>query len=88
MQYLLDTADIQSIKRAYDLYPLCGVTTNPTTIAKGNRPFLDILIDIRSIIGNDSMLHVQTLGKNAAEILKEGEYLHEVMGGNVYVKIP
>ncbi|AOT68884.1 transaldolase family protein [Geosporobacter ferrireducens] len=88
MQYLLDTADVQAIQRAYDLYPVCGVTTNPTIIAKENRPFFEILRDIRNIIGNASMLHVQTLGKTAAEIVKEGEYLHEIVAGNIYVKIP
>ncbi len=88
MQYLLDTADTQSIARAYELYPVCGVTTNPTIIAKENRPLLEILRDIRSIIGNESTLHVQTLGKTAMEIVKEGEYLHGVMEGNIYVKIP
>ena len=39
MIYLLDTADIASIKHCNEFYPLAGVTTNPTIIAKENREF-------------------------------------------------
>jgi fructose-6-phosphate aldolase 2 len=88
MLYLLDTADIKSIEKAFDLYPMNGVTTNPTLISKEKREFLSILKDIRGIIGQEAMLHVQALGKNAEEILKEADYLNEKIGGNLYVKIP
>lgn len=88
MLYLLDTADIKSIERAFDLYPMNGVTTNPTIISKEKREFLSILKDIRSIIGQEGILHVQALSKSADEIIKEAEYLNEKIGGNLYVKIP
>lgn len=88
MLYVLDTADIKSIERAFDLYPMSGVTTNPTIISKEKREFLSILNEIRSIIGKDAMLHVQALSKNAEDIIKEAEYLNEKIGGNLYVKIP
>lgn len=39
MQYLLDTADLEAIKKAYNLYPMYGVTTNPTIISKEKRNF-------------------------------------------------
>jgi fructose-6-phosphate aldolase 2 len=88
MLYLLDTADIKSIARAFDLYPMSGVTTNPTIISKEKREFLSILKDIRGVIGLDAMLHVQAVSKIAEEIIKEAEYLNEKIGGNLYVKIP
>lgn len=88
MLYLLDTADIKSIERAFDLYPMSGVTTNPTIISKENREFLSILKDIRGIIGQEAMLHVQAVSLKAEEIVKEAEYLNEKIGGNLYVKIP
>ncbi|GAA0180224.1 fructose-6-phosphate aldolase [Clostridium sediminicola] len=88
MQYLLDTADLESIKRAYDIFPMSGVTTNPTIISKEKKEFLQILKDIRNIIGEDSMLHAQVLGTKAEQMVEEAEYLNECIGGNLYVKIP
>lgn len=88
MIYMLDTANLEAIKRAHDLYPLSGITTNPTIISKENREFLTILKDIRNIIGEDSMLHVQVLGKTADDMVKEALYLKEKVGGNLYIKIP
>ncbi|WP_461204770.1 fructose-6-phosphate aldolase [Clostridium sp. DL1XJH146] len=88
MQYLLDTADLEKIKRAYEIFPMSGVTTNPTIVSKGEKGFLKMLRNIRKIIGNDSMLHVQVLGSNAEQMVKEAEYLNDCIGGNLYVKIP
>lgn len=88
MIYMLDTANLEAIRKANDLYPLSGVTTNPTIIAKENRSFLSILTDIRDIIGEEKMLHVQVLGKTSEEMIKEAEYLKEKIGGNLYIKIP
>lgn len=88
MLYLLDTANLEQIKRAFDLYPMSGVTTNPTIISKEKRNFIDILKEIRHAIGEDKMLHVQVISQKAEEIVKEAEYLQEVIGGNIYIKIP
>lgn len=88
MLYLLDTANVEEIKRAFDLYPMSGVTTNPTIISKEKRSFLEILKEIRAAIGEDKMLHVQSISTKAEEIVKEAEYLKETIGGNFYIKIP
>lgn len=88
MLYLLDTADLKAIERAYNFYPMDGVTTNPTIISKEKRDFLDILKDIRKIIGEESMLHVQAVSLSAEKMVEEAEYLNRVIGGNLYIKIP
>ncbi len=88
MLYLLDTADLKAIERAYNFYPMDGVTTNPTIISKEKRDFLDILKDIRKIIGEESMLHVQAVSLTAEKMVEEAEYLSRVIGGNLYIKIP
>ena len=88
MLILLDTADTKEIKRLYDLYPIDGVTTNPSIVVKEKRNFLELIHEIREIIGNESMLHVQALGKNAEDIVEEAEYLNLEIGGNIYIKIP
>lgn len=88
MIYILDTADIKEIERLFDLYPIDGVTTNPSIISKEKRDFIPLLKDIRSVIGSDAMLHVQALGTDSDGIVKEAEYLNETIGGNLYIKIP
>jgi fructose-6-phosphate aldolase 2 len=88
MIYMLDTANLEAIKRGNDLYPISGVTTNPSIIAKENKPFFEILDSIRKIIGNEKMLHIQTIGKTADVIVKEAEYLKRNITGNIFVKIP
>ena len=46
MEYFLDTADIEAIKRINEIFPLKGVTTNPSIIAKEKRDFKDIINNI------------------------------------------
>lgn len=88
MIYFLDTADTQAIARAVDLYPLSGVTTNPTIIAKENKPLKDILMEIREIIGPDRLLHVQVAGKTADVMVKEAKLLLEKIDKNLCIKVP
>lgn len=88
MLFMLDTADVKSIKRCNEFYPLAGVTTNPSIISKENKAFWDSVLEIRSIIGEDKMLHVQTVQTKANKIVEEAKLLKEKIGGNFYVKIP
>lgn len=88
MIYMLDTANLNAIRKAFDIYPITGVTTNPTIISKENRDFIGLLKEIREIIGEDTMLHAQVIGKSAENMIKEAKYLNETIGGNFYVKIP
>lgn len=71
MILMLDTANIAAIQKAVDLYPLEGVTTNPSIIAKENRPLKEILLDIREVIGKERMLHAQVMAKTLRQCLKK-----------------
>ena len=88
MLYLLDTADAREIARCFDLFPVAGVTTNPTLIAKERRPFYDILTDIRNVIGEATMLHVQVLGTDAETMVAEANQLRDRFGSGILPKIP
>ncbi|NFS30052.1 fructose-6-phosphate aldolase [Clostridium botulinum] len=88
MIYILDTANLQEIKRAYEFYPMEGVTTNPSIISKEKEDFIKTLKNIREIIGNDSMLHAQVLSLKAEDMIEEAKYIAEQVGGNIYIKIP
>ena len=88
MEYLLDTANPEEIREMNEIFPLSGVTTNPTIIAKENKPYIELLNGILEIIGKEKMLHVQVLGKTADVIIKESKLLKEKFAGNLYIKIP
>lgn len=88
MIYIIDTADLEAIKHINEFYPIDGVTTNPSIIAKEKTDFIERLRAIRSIIGEDKILCAQTLQKDADLIVKEGIKLKEAIGGDFYLKIP
>lgn len=88
MIYILDTANLEAIKHCNEFYPLAGVTTNPSIIAKAKTDFWKLVKDIRNIIGPEKMLHVQTTAVKAEEIVEEAKLLKEKIGGDFYIKIP
>lgn len=88
MIYILDTADLAAIKHCNEFYPLSGVTTNPSIIAKEKGDFWQILKKIRGVIGNDKMLHVQTVQTTAKKMVEEAKLIKEKIGGDIYIKIP
>ncbi|WP_028991641.1 transaldolase family protein [Thermoanaerobacter thermocopriae] len=88
MLLLMDTANIKEIKQSIEMYPIDGVTTNPSIIAKEKRDFIELLKEIRDIIGYDKMLHVQVISQKADEIVEEAKYINKEIGGNLYIKIP
>lgn len=88
MIYFLDTADIKAIEHCNEFYPLAGVTTNPSIISKENTDFWTLVKKIRSIIGSEKLLHVQTVQTTAEKIVQEAQLLKKELGANTYVKIP
>ena len=88
MLYILDTADLNAIKYCNEFYPLWGVTTNPSIIAKENTDFWRLTEEIRSVIGDQKSLFVQTVQSEASKIVEEAMLLKKRLGENFYVKIP
>lgn len=87
MIYMLDTANIEAICRAVDLYPLAGVTTNPSIIAQENRPLKEILLGIRECIGRERMLHAQVMGSDAQTMLLEAIAMR-ALDPEIIIKVP
>ncbi len=87
MEILLDTANIDEIKRCNDIYELTGVTTNPTIISKAKAEFFPTLAAIREIIG-DKQLHVQVTATKCEDMLKEAEAVASRLGKDTYIKVP
>lgn len=88
MNYLIDSANLDVIRHGNEFYPIAGVTTNPTLVAKEKVDFRELLTSIRSIIGLEKMMHVQTTAKTTEGIIEEAKLLKEMVGGVFYVKIP
>lgn len=87
MKLIIDDANIENIRKIYEYYPVSGVTTNPSILAKAGGNPLEHLLKIRQVIGEDE-LHVQVLEDSAERIIKEAQFLTEKLGVNTYVKIP
>ena len=88
MKLLIDNANIEKIKKIYKYYPIDGVTTNPSILAREERNPYEVLKEIRNFIGEDAELHVQVISKTADEMIKEGYKIAEELGKNTYIKIP
>ena len=88
MKLLIDNADIRKIEEAYSIFPLEGVTTNPTILAAAGRPPFEVLKEIREFIGTQGALHVQVVAKEAEGILSDADRILDELGANTYVKVP
>lgn len=87
MEILLDTANIEQIKKYVDLYEITGVTSNPTIISREHAEFWPLLTEIKKIIG-DRQLHVQVTGETWEEMVKEAECVQSKLGKDTYIKVP
>ena len=88
MRFLLDTADLSAIRRMAEFYPLEGVTTNPTILAREEgRNLRRLLYEIRETIG-DLELHVQVTSDSYSDMIREAEAILSFLGQNTFVKIP
>ena len=88
MRILLDTANLDDIRYFNTYFPIEGVTTNPTILAKEGGDVLAHLKAIREIIGEDKELHVQVTEKEFDKIIEESRLLIDYLGINTFVKIP
>ena len=88
MKLFIDDANIDEIKRLMDLYPIDGVTTNPSILAKIKKDPVEHLKEIRKLIGKDALLFAQALGETSEQMVKDGKMLYELLGDNTIIKIP
>ena len=85
MNFFIDTANIDEIKEANDLGVICGVTTNPSLIAKEGRDFAEVVNEITTIV--DGPISAEVLSMDHECIIKEGEKLAKIHE-NIVIKIP
>lgn len=89
MELLLDTANLRQIKEAVETYPISGLTTNPSIIAKEKRDdFFTLIREIRDVLGKNRTLHVQVTRTDCEGMLKEAEAIRKNVDEDVYIKTP
>jgi fructose-6-phosphate aldolase 2 len=88
MRLYIDSANVKQIARLNEYFPIAGVTTNPSIIVKENCPYLELLKEIREVIGEEKELFVQVIGNTAEEMVEEAKYINQHLSGKIVVKIP
>ncbi|MGX8687969.1 MAG: transaldolase family protein [bacterium] len=88
MKFCIDDANVEMIRRIYEYYPVDGVSTNPSILARTGRDPYEVLKEIRSIIGEDGELFVQATSAKAEGMVEEARRIVEVLGKTTLVKIP
>jgi len=85
MKFFIDTANVEEIKQAVALGVIDGVTTNPSLIAKENRPFEKILIEICEAV--EGPVNAEVISVEAQGMVAEGRRLAG-LDRKIVVKIP
>ena len=88
MKLIIDDANVEKIKKIYEYYPVDGVTTNPSILAKSGRAPYQVLKEIRQIIGDEAQLHVQAVAATAEGMVEDAHRIVAELGQNTFVKIP
>lgn len=87
MIFFIDTANVEEIKRANDMGVICGVTTNPSLIAKEGRDFSQVIAEIASIVEGPISGEVKATTTDAEGMIREGREIAAIHQ-NMVVKIP
>mgnify|MGYP000979349717 CR=1 FL=1 len=88
MKFFVDTAKIEDIKKANDMGVICGVTTNPSLIAKeGGKSQEEVLKEIAEIVDGPISGEVKATTVDAEGMIKEGREIAKIHP-NMVVKIP
>lgn len=87
MKFFIDTANVEEIKKANDMGIICGVTTNPSLIAKEGRDFKEVIKEITSIVDGAISGEVKATTVSAEDMIAEAREIAAIHP-NMVVKIP
>lgn len=88
MKFCIDDANVEKIRRICEYYPIDGVSTNPSILAREGRDPYEVLKEIRSIIGEDKELFVQVVSTEAEGMVEEAHRIIAETGKTTLIKIP
>ena len=87
MKFFIDTAKVEDIRKANDMGVICGVTTNPSLIAKEGRNFNEVIKEITTIVDGPISGEVKATTTDAEGMIAEGREIAKIHP-NMVVKIP
>lgn len=87
MEIYIDSANAAVIRDLCRYYPVSGVTTNPTIIAREKGDFRKILTDVR-LAADNRLVHAQVTAETAEGMLADARDLYELLGDPFAVKVP
>lgn len=87
MKFFIDTANVDEIREANEMGIICGVTTNPSLIAKEGRDFSEVIKEITEIVDGPVSGEVKADAEKAEEMIAQGREIAKIHP-NMVVKIP
>ncbi|WP_312074264.1 fructose-6-phosphate aldolase [Atlantibacter sp.] len=87
MELYLDTADVAAVARLARIFPLAGVTTNPSIIASGKKPLNVVLAQLQDALGGKGRLFAQVMATQAEKMVDDALALREIIP-DLVVKVP
>ena len=87
MRFFIDTANVDDIRKANEMGVICGVTTNPSLIAKEGRDFNEVIKEITTIVDGPISGEVKATTVDAEGMIAEGREIAKIHP-NMVVKIP
>lgn len=87
MELYLDTANVAEVERLARIFPIAGVTTNPSIVAASKESIWDVLPRLQNAIGEEGTLFAQTMSRDAKGMVEEAKRLNNAIPG-IVVKIP
>lgn len=87
MEYLLDTANYDYIKNVMGVYPIEGITTNPTILSKEKAPYLEVLRNLDTLLAG-KQFHIQLTATSVEEMLEEAACIKDLIKSDLYIKVP
>lgn len=85
MKLFIDTANVDEIRKANEMGIICGVTTNPSLIAREGRDFKEVVKEITTIV--DGPISAEVIGLEADKMVEEAKELVKIHK-NIVIKIP
>ncbi|WP_260862159.1 fructose-6-phosphate aldolase [Citrobacter sp. Marseille-Q6884] len=87
MELYLDTANVAEVERLSRIFPISGVTTNPSIVAASKVSIWEVLPRLQKALGDNGILFAQTMSRDASGMVEEARRLSHALP-DIVVKIP
>ncbi|WP_312628864.1 fructose-6-phosphate aldolase [Scandinavium sp.] len=87
MELYLDTSDAAAVKKLARVFPLAGVTTNPSIVAAGKKPLETLLPELQDALGGQGRLFAQVMANTAEGMVSDARKLRSIIA-DLVVKVP